>query len=505
MSTSSAKQAQTKPAYAELVRRHQRLHRYGHAAAMLGWDRLAVMPPGGATARAEAQAELDTLIHRTQTDPSWVELLRNAQGESLEPLERANLREMERGWREANALPESLVEEKTLAGARCEHAWRQQRKANDWQGFLENFRPVVRIAREEARLLAADGGLSRYDALLDRYEPGMRSVELDGLFTDLRSWLPGLIAQAVERQARDKVVLPKGPFPAAAQRELGLAVMKLLQFDFNSGRLDESMHPFSGGVPEDVRLTTRYGKSDFSQSLMGTIHETGHARYEQNLPREWLSQPVGLARSYGIHESQSLSFEMQLGRSRAFVGLLAPLLVAQFGAQEAFEPENLHHLLTRVRPAKIRVDADEVTYPAHVMLRYEIERALIENEIEPDDIPALWDARMGELLGVDTRGDFADGCLQDVHWSEGLFGYFPSYTLGAMYAAQWFSAIRRATPDCDARVAVGDLAPVFGWLKEQIWSQASRWETGELVVRASGAGLDTAHLRTHLQARYLGG
>lgn len=505
MTASSAKQAQSKPAYAELVRRHQRLHRYAHAAAMLGWDRLAVMPPGGASARAEAQAELDTLIHRTQTDPSWVELLRNAQGESLEPLERANLREMERGWREANALPESLVEERTMAGARCEHAWRHQRKANDWKGFLENFRPVVRIAREEARLLAADGGLSRYDALLDRFEPGMRSAEVDRLFADLRSWLPALVAKAVARQAGDTVILPQGPFPAAAQRELGLAVMKLLQFDFNSGRLDESMHPFSGGVPEDVRLTTRYGKSDFSQSLMGTIHETGHARYEQNLPREWLGQPVGLARSYGIHESQSLSFEMQLGRSRAFVGLLAPLLVAQFGAQEAFEPENLHRLLTRVCPAKIRVDADEVTYPAHVMLRYEIERALIENEIEPDDIPSLWDARMGELLGVDTRGDYADGCLQDVHWTEGAFGYFPSYTLGALYAAQWFAAIRRATPDCDDRVAAGDLTPVFGWLKEQIWSQASRWETAELVVRASGAALDTVHLRTHLQARYLGG
>ena len=504
MTSASTDQDQNKPAYAELVRRHQRLHRYSHAAAMLGWDRLAVMPAGGATARAEAMAELGTLIHRTQTDPAWVDLLRNAHGEALDPFERANLREMERGWRQANALPESLVEEKTLAGARCEHAWRQQRKANDWQGFLENFRPVVRIAREEARLLAADGGLSRYDALLDVFEPGMRSAELDALFADMRSWLPGLISDAVAHQANDRVVQPKGRFPAAAQRELGLAVMKLLKFNFDAGRLDESMHPFSGGVPEDVRLTTRYRETDFSQSLMGTIHETGHARYEQNLPREWLGPPVGMARSFGIHESQSLSFEMQLGRSREFVALIAPLLAEQFGAQEAFEPENLHGLLTRVRPAKIRVDADEVTYPAHVMLRYEIERALIESEIEPDDIPALWNERMADMLGVDTRGDFADGCLQDVHWSEGIFGYFPSYTLGAMYAAQWFAAIRRATPDCDARLAAGDLDPVFGWLKDQIWSQGSRWETAELVVRASGTPLDAGHLRAHLRARYLG-
>jgi carboxypeptidase Taq len=279
--------------------------------------------------------------------------------------------------------------------------------------------------------------------------------------------------------------------------------MQLLGFDFAAGRLDESTHPFSGGVPEDVRLTTRYRDSDFAQSLMGSIHETGHARFEQNLPREWLGQPIGVARSYGIHESQSLSFEMQLARSRGFVGLLAPMLVQHFGAQPAFDPDNLYMLLTRVKRGLIRVDADEVTYPAHIILRYEIERALIEGEIEAGDIPALWDEKMQTLLGIDTRGNFRDGCMQDVHWTEGAFGYFPSYTLGAMYAAQWFAAMRRAVPDLDARIAAGDLAAVFAWLKENIWSQASRWDSPELVTRASGEALNPQHLRTHLEKRYL--
>ena len=492
------------PGYAELCRVWSRLYRYSHLAAIVGWDRNAMMPPKGNAARAAAEAELNALQHRTRTDPRLTEWLRAAEQEPLSDIERANLREMRRDWRDANALPESLVEAKTLAGARCEHAWRTQRPANDWRGFLVNFREVVRLAREEASLLAADTGLTRYDALMDRFEPGVRAADMDRIFADVKQWLPGLISRAQTTQRADKVIAPVGPFPVAAQRALNLAVMQLLGFDFEAGRLDESAHPFSGGVPEDVRLTTRYRESDFAQSLMGSIHETGHARFEQNLPREWLGQPLGVARSYGIHESQSLSFEMQLARSRGFVGLLAPLLAAHLGAQPAFAADNLLMLLTRVKPGLIRVDADEVTYPAHVILRYEIERALIEGDIEAGDIPALWDEKMQSLLGLDTRGNFKDGCMQDVHWTDGAFGYFPSYTLGAMYAAQWFAAMRRATPDLDARIGAGDLTPVFAWLNDNIWSQASRWDTPELVARASGEALNPRYLRAHLEARYLG-
>jgi len=307
-----------------------------------------------------------------------------------------------------------------------------------------------------------------------------------------------------EKQAKEKLVAAKGPFPIAKQREMSHALMKLLAFDFDAGRLDESAHPFSGGVPEDVRLTTRYREDDFARSLMATIHETGHARFEQNLARDWLGQPLARARSFGIHESQSLSFEMQLARSRGFMELLAPILRATFGPDPAFDPANLHLLFTRVKGENlIRVEADELTYPMHVILRYEIEQALIEGDIEPDDIPALWDEKMRTLLGLDTRGNFTDGCMQDVHWSESLFGYFPDYTLGAMYAAQWFATIRRNVPDLDRRITAGDLAPVFDWLRANIWLQGSRWETPELVRRASGEPLNTAHFRKHLEGRYL--
>ncbi|MDQ3196022.1 MAG: carboxypeptidase M32 [Burkholderiales bacterium] len=493
----------TTPAYTELCRIHSRLHRYNHLAAIVGWDRNAMMPPKGNEARAAATAELNTLMHRLRTDQRLAEWLRAAGQEALDDSARANLREMRRDWRNANAVPESLVEAKTLAGARCEHAWRSQRPGNDWRGFLDNFREVVRLAREEAQRLADDTGLTRYDALMDVYEPGVRAAEIDRIFADVKTWLPDLIVRVQAKQRDETVIAPIGPFPIASQRVLSVTVMKLLGFDFNAGRLDESTHPFSGGVPEDVRLTTRYREDDFAQSLMGAIHETGHARFEQNLPRAWLGQPIGMARSYGIHESQSLAFEMQLARSRGFVGLLAPLLAAHFGDQPAFAADNLFRLWTRVTPGLIRVAADEMTYPAHIILRYEIERALVEGEIEAEDIPALWDDKMQTLLGLDTRGNFKDGCMQDVHWTEGAFGYFPSYTLGAMYAAQWFAAMRRAAPDLDPRIAAGDLVPVFEWLDDNIWSQASRWDTPELVHRASGETLNPAHLRAHLEARYL--
>jgi carboxypeptidase Taq len=491
-------------AYDELTARWSRLHRFQHLQSIAGWDQAAMMPPKGNAARASAMAELEGLLHGMRTDPALDGLLMRAEGETVDPFERANLGEMRRQWRAANALPQSLVESMSLAGAHCEHAWRSQRPANDWRGFLENFRPVLQFGREASKRLADATGLSPYDALMDQFEPGTSSADVDRVFGDLQQWLPGLVREVRERQHGEAVPSPVGPFPKAAQRAMSLDVMALLGFDFEGGRLDESAHPFSGGVPEDTRLTTRYREDDLMQSLMGTIHETGHARYEQNLPREWLGQPVANARSMGIHESQSLSFEMQLGRSRAFAALLAPLLRKHFGDQAAFEPDNLHRLMTRVKPGFIRVDADELTYPAHVILRYGIEKQLIEGAIEADDIPALWDEGMQTLLGIDTRGNYTNGCMQDVHWSGGAFGYFPCYTLGAMYAAQWFAAIRGAHADLDERIAAGDLSPAIDWLRTNIWQQASRWPTPELSQRATGEALNPMHFRRHLEARYLG-
>jgi len=490
-------------AYQELTRTFQRLSRFGHLGAIAGVDMQTTMPPGGSQARGEALAELNVFMHELLTDTRLKGLFSAVEQESLNDVEQANVAEMQRAWRQASVLPASLVEAKSLAGSRCEHAWRSQRPANDWQGFSVNLKEVVRLSREEAELRAADAGISRYDALLDLYEPGMSSARLDETFGALKSWLPDLLQQVVAKQQRLTLTQPVGPFATASQQQLGLVVMQLLGFDFNHGRLDVSAHPFCGGVPDDVRITTRYNESEFLSAMMGVIHETGHARYEQNLPRQWRGQPVALARSTAIHESQSLFMEMQLGRSRAFLQHIQPQVVALMGEQPALTPENFIQLAQRVRPGFIRVDADELSYPAHVILRYEIERALIEGEIDVDDIPALWDEKMQLSLGIDTRGNYRDGCMQDIHWTDGAFGYFPTYTLGAMYAAQLFQAVKRAIPQVETLILTGELQPVFEWLQQNIWQHGCRFSTEQLLRNATGEALNPDYFRQHLEQRYL--
>ncbi len=490
-------------AYHHLTSIFQRIARLDHLGAIAGWDGQTMMPPGGSQARSAALAELSVLQHEILTARPVEEWLRQAQQEDLDDVAQANLHEMQRAWQQASLLPGALVAAKSVAGSRCEHAWRQQRPANDWQGFAANLKQVVKLSREEAEIRSQANGCSRYDALLDIYEPGMTSARLDAVFSSLKQWLPELLQQIVQQQATETVALPAGPFPKARQQQLGLAIMQQLGFDFTAGRLDTSAHPFCGGVPSDVRITTRYDESDFISAMMGVIHETGHARYEQNLPRQWAEQPVGLARSTAIHESQSLFFEMQLARSHEFLTLIHPQVTALMGAQPALECQNFIALNQRVKPGLIRVDADEVSYPAHVILRYEIERALIGEDIEVDDIPALWQEKMQLLLGINTEGNYRDGCMQDIHWTDGSFGYFPTYTLGAMYAAQLSHSLRQALPQIGQFISEGELQPVFDWLQQNIWQHGRRFATQKLIENATGEDLNPEYFRQHLIERYL--
>jgi len=340
--------------------------------------------------------------------------------------------------------------------------------------------------------------------MLSIYEPGVTSTQLDGVFGNLKTWLPQLTQQVQAKQANESVFITNEKYSPEQQKQLGLEVMKTLGFDFNHGRLDISSHPFCGGTNTDTRITTRYDENDFVQSLMGIVHETGHARYEQGLPKSLSGLPVGEARSMGIHESQSLFFEMQLGRSKEFIQFLAPLAAKYFpnNDQAVFGAANLEKIYTRVTPGFIRVDADELTYPAHVMLRYEIERDLINKNITYQDIPELWDHKMQQYLGLSTAGNYRDGCMQDIHWTDGSFGYFPSYTLGAMYAAQFMSAMVK---DIDVAAALSSQQPtaIFDWLEQKIWSKASTLETNELVTGATGEALNPEHFKAHLSQRYL--
>ncbi|SON48778.1 carboxypeptidase M32 [Vibrio tapetis] len=490
--------------YKKLVDHNLKISRFNHLSAICGWDQAAMMPSGGNQARSEAMAELSVHVHTLSTQPQLAEWFDKAEQESLSPTETASLREMKRTWNNSNVLPEALVEAKALAGSKCEHAWRSQRGQNDWQGFEKNWREVVELSREESQIRADAAGLSPYDAMLDLYEPGTNTQFLEGLFGDVKTWLPNLIDQVIDKQNQEQIIQPSGTFPTQNQRELGLDVMKLLQFDFNHGRLDVSVHPFCGGVPSDVRLTTRYCESDFVQSLMGTVHETGHARYEQGLPKSLAGLPVGEARSMGVHESQSLFFEMQLGRSDAFIKILSEKAAHNFGRQSdsAFSYDNFHKLYTKVDKGFIRVDADELTYPAHVILRYEIERDLINGKISHTDVPELWATKMKQYLGLDTVGNYTNGCMQDIHWTDGAFGYFPSYTLGAMYAAQQMATVSKQLNVEDV-INSGDLTPIFDWLGSNIWDKASTLSTNDLMIQATGEVLNPSFFKKHLEDRYL--
>ncbi len=490
--------------YQKLATHSQKIANFSHLAAIAGWDQASVMPSGGNQARSKAMAELSVLIHQLNTEPQLADWYAEAELESLNSEQQSSLREMKQRWQQATVLPQDLVAAKSLAGSQCEHAWRTQRKENDWQGFANNWQQVVHLSQQEAQIRAEANNTTPYDAMLALYEPGTSSASLDSVFNDVKSWLPQLVEQAIAKQSQQSIVQPQGPFASEQQKVLGLEVMKLLQFDFNHGRLDESVHPFCGGVPSDVRITTRYDQNDMTQALMGVIHETGHARYEQGLPQTLAGLPVGEARSMGIHESQSLFFEMQLGRSPGFIQHLSQMASQQFGNshQAAFASDNFQKLYIRVEKGFIRVDADELTYPAHVILRYEIERDLINGKIGYQDVPELWDAKMQQYLSLSTKGNYSNGCMQDIHWTDGSFGYFPSYTLGAMYAAQFMAAMRK-TVDVDGAIHCSDLSPIFNWLSEKIWSKGSLLTTDELVKQATGETLNAAHFKSHLMARYL--
>ncbi len=493
-------------AYDELSRKFKRLHALQEAQGILSWDMSTVMPDGGAEARTEQLATLSVVCHETLTDPTMEQLFDQASAEALglSDWAQANLTEMRRRWLHATALESDLVEALSKACKRCEMVWRDARPKADFAAVLPSLGEVLNLTRQAAAAKAERLGCSLYDALLDEYEPGGASAHIDAVFADLADFLPGFLDDVLARQGAEPAPLPlQGPFPSDKQEVLGRKLMAAVGFDFDHGRLDVSLHPFCGGVPDDVRITTRYDEADFMTALMGVLHETGHAMYERGLPADWRLQPVGEARGMAMHESQSLMVEMQACRSAEFVSFLAPLVREAFGGSgPEWEAENLLRHYNRVKPDFIRVDADEVTYPAHVILRYRLEKALIAGEMELADLPAEWNKGMGELLGI-TPPDDRLGCLQDIHWYDGAWGYFPTYTLGAMTAAQLFAAAKQARPEIPAALGRGDFAPLMGWLKQHVHEQASSASGEAILEQATGQSLNPEVFKAHLRARYL--
>lgn len=492
----------TDAAYLRLKARFARIAALGEAAAMLHWDASAMMPPGGAAARGEQLAALAGLRHELLTAPEVAEDLAAARTEG--EWDAANLELMRRAHARATALPTALVEATERANSACEKVWREAKARSDFALVRPHLEEVVRLQRETAQALGAALSLDPYDALMDLYQRGVTAAEVEPIFAAYEAFLRDALPRAEAIQAaRPAPVSPRGPFPAETQRQLCRRLSERVGLDYAHARLDESLHPFCGGTPTDVRITTFYSEDAFAKSLLGVLHETGHALYERGLPEAFARQPVGEAAGMAAHESQSLIVEMQACRSDAFLTFLGPELHRAFGGDAAhYAPENLARLWRRVERGFVRVDADELTYPAHVILRFRLERALIGGELRVADLPGAWAEGMQALLGIAPPDD-ARGCLQDIHWHDGAFGYFPSYTLGAMAAAQLMKAARAAIPDLDAELAKGEMLPLVAWLREKVHVQGSRFGFQDLLRHATGKPLDPADFQAHLTARYL--
>jgi carboxypeptidase Taq len=494
-------------AYAQLEVRFREITRLREIQAISGWDEACMMPPGGGPGRSQALASLSILIHERLADPEIGELLNKARGSgvTLDDWQSANLTTIEREFVEATAVPADLVRANRLATLRCEQAWREARGRNDWTGIQPLLEEVVGLARQVADALADSTGLERYDALLDTYEPELRVTDIEPVFDDLKDFLPGVLDAVLGRQ--DEPLPLEGPFEVADQRQLCEDVMHVLGFDFDRGRFDVSHHPFCGGVPDDTRITTRYEESSFLESLMAICHETGHALYQQGLPLAWREQPVGDSLGAAIHESQSLLMELQVCRGREFIEFIASVVRKHFDRSDddpAWSEENLYRHATRVKRGFIRVDADEITYPLHVILRFELERQLLNGSLAVKDLPEAWNGAMERYLGLSTRGNDADGCMQDVHWYAGLFGYFPTYTLGALGAAQWYATANDQLPDLLPAIGRGELTPLLDWLRTNIHGRGRQTTLQPLFEEVTGSRLDAGFFKRHLAARYLG-
>ncbi len=476
----------------------------GSCISVLGWDEQTYLPPDGADHRSEQLALLAGLVHEQATSPRLGELIEALEADGPEPgsPEASVLREARREFNRATALPRRLVEELSRTTTLSQQAWVQARRENDFRQFLPWLEKMIALKQEEAAALGNDSGIP-YDALLDSYEPGMKSDVIEAAFQPLRERLVELVQAIGESGRQPDLPILTRRYPISAQQDFATRAAEAIGFDFNAGRLDVAAHPFCSGIgPGDCRLTTRYDEHHFPGAFFGTLHEAGHGLYEQGLRREHFGTALGVSASLGIHESQSRLWENFVGRSRAFWTHFFPL------AREAFPQalrdvafDDFHWAINDVRPSWIRVEADEVTYNLHIMLRFDLERPLISGDLLPADVPSVWNETFQSYFGM-TPPDDTLGCLQDVHWSAGLIGYFPTYALGNMYAAQLFEAARNELGDLDEQFARAEFAPLLDWLRRNVHQRGLHLRAPELVESITGRPLESESLLTHLNQRF---
>ena len=466
-------------------------------AGLLEWDQDTMMPNGSAGQRAEVRGELKGVIHARRVSAEFSDLLEDAAAGSLDEFGSACIRRMTRERDLAVRVPKDLVVEIEKVSAGAAKIWEDAKGRNDFAVLLPALEELVTLKRQEARALSTDG--NPYSALLDRFEPGATTEWLDALFGGLR---PGLVdlQERIFASGRDVAAL-SGRFPEDAQIRLAREVATVFGYDWDRGRLDRSPHPFSSGSGNDVRITTRVSESDPFNCLYSTIHETGHACYEQRIRPEYLLTPLGEGASFGVHESQSRLYENQLGRSSAFCAWLFGRMTHAFGDIGVRDPWTFYAAANRVSRGFIRTESDEVQYNLHIMLRYGLERDLIDGAIEASDLEEAWNGRFLADFGFEVDVP-ANGVLQDIHWPYGLFGYFPTYAVGNIYAASLHGAMRRDIPELDAAMATGNLGPATEWLSRSVQEAGSLHEPRELMRRATGEAVTEKPLLAYLEGKF---
>lgn len=492
-------------AYAELLRLLREAAVLASARSLLAWDQETNLPPKGAALRAEQTAALSALVHEQRTAARVGELLAACEADPALAADMdaaANLREIRRDYERVTRLPTQLVRACSEAASRSMLAWRQAREENRFAAFVPWLGRIVELNRERAAALGVPAGGMPYDALLDEFEPGATSREVDAVFARLRAGLVPLIRAAAERGAGEPA-WTRARIPIPLQRQLVGVVMARMGFDGEAGRLDESAHPFCDRVgPGDTRLTTRWAEDGFFATLAAVMHETGHALYEQNLPADRFGQPLGEPASTAVHESQARLWENFVGRGRPFWEWALPRFqeIVADPALAALAVDDVYHGVSAVRPVVLRIQADEASYNLHVMLRYDLERALLSGDLAVDDLPGAWNERFAADFGIEVPDD-ARGCLQDVHWAAGAFGYFPTYALGNLYAGQLWEAVRRALPGLDDDLRRGEFGALLGWLRANVHAHGRRFTPPELCERVTGRPLGHEPLLRCLQEK----
>ena len=494
------------PNYCALEKHAEEVVHLGNIMALAYWDKATLLAKGSAPNRQKEMATVATLLHKLITAKEAGELITAALQEenALDQWQLANLRVIKKGYDEAHCITPDVQKEYSIATGECEFVWRTARKNNDYKQLVPYLDRVFKSIRTIAVAKGKHLNKKPYDALLDSYNPDFTSDAIRETYALLKAELPTLVQNIIAKQATEKIIPLTQGIEEATQKAIARRVITQMGFSLDHGRLDTSVHPFCGGTDDDVRLTTRYEAGNFLSGLTGAIHEAGHGLYQQNLPRAYRDQPVGAAYGLAFHESQSIIMERQACTSVAFIEFLAALLRDEFGLEgKEYSAQNLYQLLTRVTPSLIRVDADEVTYPLHVIMRFEIEEAIIDGSIGAKDLPALWHEKMGGYVGVTPTTDDM-GCMQDIHWPAGKLGYFPAYTNGAIIASMLMKAVRKADPTIDTALKKGNFAGLNGYLTENLRQFGAMKTTPDLLKISTGhATIEPTIFMDYLREKYL--